>query len=177
MWDDLRLNQANLIKFVMVDATYTEVAGLGNTFTYVISKNTAAPVPGIGVKTETGLGGYTILLPATECDTVGSIIIHVSGVGCIQQNLVYNIQQATPNCIDFTYTVTDIVTGLPIQGVEIDISTDIAGANIIWCGNTDAFGVARDSNGDLPCLDAGTVYFWRHKPGYTFVNPDAEVVS
>lgn len=79
--------------------------------------------------------------------------------------------------VDFTYTVTDSGTGLPIQGVHVEISTDLAGVNVVWCGETDTFGVARDDNGQLPRLDPGTYYFWRNKPGYIFVNPDAEVVS
>jgi hypothetical protein len=79
--------------------------------------------------------------------------------------------------IDFTYTVTDVGTGLPIQGVHIEITTDIGGVNVVWCGETDSFGVARDDNGELPRLDPGTWYFWRNKPGYIFTNPDTEVVS
>ena len=79
--------------------------------------------------------------------------------------------------IEFTYTVTDAGTGLPIQGVHIEITTDVAGTNVIWCGETDTFGVARDDNGELPRLDPGTYQFWRNKPGYIFTNPDAEVVS
>jgi len=78
--------------------------------------------------------------------------------------------------IEFTYTVTD-GGGLPIDGVYVEISTDIAGANVIWCGYTDAFGVARDVNGYLPRLDPGTYYFWRQLAGYIFVDPDPEVVS
>ena len=79
--------------------------------------------------------------------------------------------------VEFTYTVTDAGTGLPIAGVHIEITTDVAGTNVIWCGDTDTFGVARDDNGQLPRLDPGTYYFWRNMPGYIFVNPDTEIVS
>jgi hypothetical protein len=79
--------------------------------------------------------------------------------------------------IDFTYTVTDSVTTLPIEGVEVWISTDNPAVNIVWKGDTDAFGVARDVHGELPALDAGTYYFWRQKAGYTFSDPDTEVAS
>ncbi len=79
--------------------------------------------------------------------------------------------------VEFTYTVTDAGTGLPIAGVHIEITTDIAGTNVIWCGDTDTFGVARDDNGELPRLDPGTYYFWRNMPGYIFTNPDTEIVS
>jgi hypothetical protein len=66
---------------------------------------------------------------------------------------------------------------LPIEGVDVWISTDAAGANQVWFGRTDAFGVARSLGGDLPMLDAGTYYFWSQKGGYSFANPDTEVVS
>lgn len=77
---------------------------------------------------------------------------------------------------EFTYTVTDSVTGLPIEGVDVWCTTDIAGLNVGWRGTTDAFGVARDTNNNKPLLDTGTWYFWSQKAGYTFSNPDAEAV-
>lgn len=79
--------------------------------------------------------------------------------------------------IQFTYTVTNSLTLLPLEGVEVWISTDIGGVNIVWKGETDMFGVARDFNGVLPNLDPGTYYFWRKKAGFSFVEPDTEIVS
>lgn len=79
--------------------------------------------------------------------------------------------------VPFTYTVTDSVSLLPIEGVEVWFATDLAGSNIVWKGDTDAFGLARDVNGELPNLDAGTYYVFRQKAGYIFVDPDTEVVS
>ena len=80
--------------------------------------------------------------------------------------------------IAYTYTVTDSITTLPVASVTVTVSTDIAGSNPIWSGITDAFGVARDVNGDLPRLDAGTYYFWKFKVGYVDdQNPDTEIVS
>lgn len=79
--------------------------------------------------------------------------------------------------IEFTYTVTDYNRGLPLEDVAVWISTDILGANIIWVGQTDITGVAKSILNAKPWLDAGTYYFWRQKTGYTFINPDTEVVS
>lgn len=76
--------------------------------------------------------------------------------------------------VEFTYTVT--VAGLPIVGARVEITTDVAGTNVIWCGQTDTFGVARDDDGFLPRLEPGTYQFWTSAPGYTFINPDAETV-
>ena len=78
--------------------------------------------------------------------------------------------------ISYTYTVTNSVTTLPVEGVDVWVSTDLAGTNIIWRGTTDAFGVARDVNNNLPALDAGTYYFWKQKSGFVTTNPDPEVV-
>ncbi len=79
--------------------------------------------------------------------------------------------------IEYTYTVTDVGTGLPIPGVRVAISTDAAELNVVWCGNTDTFGVARDDGGYLPRLDPGVYFFWRSLAGYIFSNPDSEIVS
>lgn len=84
----------------------------------------------------------------------------------------------TPGAIEFTYTVTDSVTGLPIEGVEVWITTDAAGLNIVWNGDTDVFGVARDDAGNLPWLDPGQYFFWKQRAGYApDLVPDIETVS
>jgi len=79
--------------------------------------------------------------------------------------------------VEFTYTVTSAATGLPIEGVEVWITTDAAGANRVWKGDTDVFGVARDVNEDKPWLDVGDYFCWSQKGGYTFSNPDLESVA
>jgi len=73
--------------------------------------------------------------------------------------------------IDFTYTLTNSEDGLPIADADIWVTTDEAGTNVIATGRT-------DQNGQVTFyLDAGTVYVWRQKSGWDFVNPDVEVVS
>ncbi len=171
------LNQQNRITFVMVDSNGAEVAGLGAAFALEISKSGGAFAASAGTKAEIGNGWYTYLATAAEADTVGPVAIRVTGAGCVQQNLEYVVQQRTPNAIAFTYTVTDSATLLPVEGVEVWFTTDVGGANVVWTGVTDAFGVARDANGALPLLDAGTYSVWRQKSGFTAVNPDTEVVS
>lgn len=79
--------------------------------------------------------------------------------------------------IAYTYTVTNSVGGAPIDGVQVWITTDLAGTNVIWSGVTDAFGIARDVTNTLPQLNAGTYYFWRQKAGWVFTDPDTEIVS
>lgn len=177
MFDSWRLNQANRIVFVMIDSNGTEVAGLGSGFTLQISKNGAAFAASAGTKAEIANGWYTYLSTAAEADSVGVVAIRVTGAGAVQQNLEYTVQQRNPNAIAFTYTVTNVSNGNPIEGVEVTITTDSAGNNVIWNGDTDALGVARDDEGRLPYLDPGTYYFFSQKANYSFSNPDTEVVS
>jgi len=169
-------NQQNLITFIMIDAGGNEVSGLGAGLTMTISKNGGAPVPCAGVQAEMSNGWYSYISTAGEADTIGTISIIVTGVGCRQQNLEYVVEHRNFNCISFTYTVTDVALN-PLEDVECCFSIDTAGVHIVWKGYTDIFGVARDSVGNLPCLDAGTYYIRRKKTGYTFVDPDMEVVS
>lgn len=70
----------------------------------------------------------------------------------------------------FVYSVTDDVTGLPIQGVFCTVTTDAIGDAIVAQATTDLFGNVTFY------LDSGTYYIWRVKTGYTFVNPDIEVI-
>lgn len=176
-------NQVNLRKFVLVDAAYAEVTGLGSGFNLEIHKPGGAWVAGTGTKAELGNGWYSYEFPAAECDTVGPLAVRAWDVGTIQQNLEYIVRQPTAGCIEFTYTLTVPPEGVgdPIADARVSISTNNggseAGSNIVWIGYTDAFGVARDSDNNLPCLDPGTYYFWRQKTGYTFSDPDTEVVS
>jgi len=170
------LNQQNQVTFVLVDSTGTEVAGLGTGFTLEVSKAGGVFAGSAGTKAEISDGWYSYLTTAGEADTIGPVSIRVIHASIIQQNLEYVVQQRTSNVIAFTYTVTVTGLGTPIEGANVWITTDIAGLNTVWTGITDSFGVAR-SGGLLPFLDAGTYYFWTQKTGYSFTNPDTEVVS
>jgi len=178
MTTEWKLNQANRVTFVMVDATNTEVAGIGDGNLAVnISKAGGAFAGGAGTDTEIGNGWYTYLATAGEADAVGPVSLRVTGAGAVQQNLEYIVQQRNPGAIAFTYIVTNSVGGAPIEGVQVWITTDIAGSNVIWNGESDAAGVARDDNGVLPFLDAGVYQFWSQKSSFIFSNPDQETVS
>lgn len=76
----------------------------------------------------------------------------------------------------FDYIVTNHNTGAPIEGAEIWITSDLAGAYTIWYGWSDSFGYARDVNGNKPFLAPGTYYVWVRLNGYiTDAWPDTEV--
>ncbi len=68
------------------------------------------------------------------------------------------------------YPVTDITTGLPLDGVTVRVSTDFAGLNMIAEAVSNVAGIATFY------LNPGTYYFWSVKSGYVFSNPDTEIV-
>ncbi len=69
-----------------------------------------------------------------------------------------------------TYILTSTVDGSPIADAYVYVTTDLAGNNLIASGRTDAFGTIKF------LLDPGAYYVWRAKSGWTFINPDLEVV-
>jgi len=87
----INLYQPQLISFVMVNSSGVEVTGLGSGFTVEISKNGADLIAGTGVKHEIGSGWYSYQLTAAETDTQGPLAIAISGIGTIQQNLIYQV--------------------------------------------------------------------------------------
>ena len=169
-------SQQNLITFVLVDVAGNEVLGLAGTFTLEISKAGGAFVPGAGAKAEIGSGWYKYLSTAAEASLIGPVSIKITNAAIKQQNLEYLVESRVINAVEFTYTVTNIIDGLPIEGVQCYFSTDLAGANVVWSGITDAFGVARDIDDNLPLLDPGTYFIHLEKAGFVF-SVDTEVVS
>lgn len=135
--------------------------------------------------------------PASEIDHVGAYIkIYTSAnldtynyfaaaeyVGAIALDSDWALGSISLNdvpigtAIEFTYTMTSTSDGEPLEGVRVVITTDSAGDNPVWAGVTDTFGVARDSNGNKPRLDAGTYFFFRSKPGWIFQDPDTESIG
>lgn len=78
---------------------------------------------------------------------------------------------AGAGAIPWTYTVTESVSQLPLDGVRVAVTTDDTGLNAVASGVT-------DQNGQVTFyLDAGTIYLWCKKDGYNFTNPDIEVVA
>ena len=129
------------------------------------------------------VGGYIRIYGAADLDAN-----HYSARGTYTGAVALDVDDvmgATECCdipigsaVEFTYTVYESggPPNIPIDGVTVDIATDLAGTNIIWRGETDTFGVARDDFGRLPRLDLGTYYIFRQHAGFQFQNPDTEVV-
>jgi hypothetical protein len=71
----------------------------------------------------------------------------------------------------WTYTLTNSVDGLPISDAHVWATSDIGGLSLVASGTTNASGQVTF------WLDSGSTYYiWRAKDGWTFGNPDTEVV-
>jgi hypothetical protein len=122
----------------------------------------------------------------TDPVSVGSIAANAVDANALATDAVTEIVNALlavgagglfpAGAIVFTYTVTAL--GIPVEAVDIWISTDLLATNIIWRGMTDQFGVALDVLNNKPSLDPGTYYIWAQKYGFTPNSfPDIEIVS
>lgn len=130
---------------------------------------------------EIGKGYYAYNYDATTPETYDYIPL-VEYVGSEQVNTrmyhgdaldvrVHSRSTLGPGAIEWTYTLTEQGTGNPIPDANVWISTDLAGSHIIASGMTDQNGQTKF------WLDAGVVYVWRQKSGWSFDNPDQETVS
>ncbi len=78
--------------------------------------------------------------------------------------------------VSYTLTLAPEGSGTPIANAEVHISTDPAGLNVIAAGTTNVLGELVINGQTVFWLPAGTFYYWRSKAGYSFTNPDTEVV-
>ena len=170
------LGQQNRVSFVMVDSAGAELTGL--TLAVEVSKDGGAFVAGGGSWGEIGSGWYWYLSTAGESDTLGPMAIRITAATAIQQNLEYAVYGRQSSAAERDYLVTNSVTLLPEQSVEVTVSIDAGKTLIMWAGMTRADGYAVDANGFKPFLQAGTYYFWKYKPGVVADNiPDVEVFT
>lgn len=172
-----RKSQPNTICFVLVDENDDEVTGLGSAFSLKIRRVGGSFQNGAGTKSEIGLGWYQYVSTPAEASISGPVAIVITGSGIDQQNLEYVVEDRVVTAINFTYTLTLSDNTTPIPGADITFSISSDPADTVWSGVTDAFGVARDLNGNLPRLSPGSYYVFTYKPGYIFENPDLEAVS
>jgi len=138
------------------------------------------------------LEGHGQLILNANCDPSNSPVIairghftitdnvsggFVAGGGTLSDNARFAVDQlpgtSGVGAITWTYTVTSSVPpNNPIADVDVWVTSDIGGTNVIASGRTDANGVVTFF------LDAGTVYVWKQKSGKNDdQGPDTEVVS
>jgi len=104
------------------------------------------------------------------------VVITITVAGCYNffqmLSLSANIIDLGAGAISWTYTLTDSVTGGPIDGAEVWVTSDSAGLYVLASGITDSAGQITFM------LDAGDYYIWAKKSGYNMdALPDLETVS
>jgi hypothetical protein len=97
--------------------------------------------------------GGTGLSPSDISDIASAIIAGLAGGGAQQ-------------CVFEVYD-----NGNALDGVDVWITTDILGTDIVARGYTNALGKVTFY------LDPGTYYVWKSLSGYTFVNPESKTVT
>lgn len=121
-------------------------------------------------------GLYRLDLPDDVCLTgVNFAIASMGFTGVLDQDALILLRTpdntAGAGSIAWTITVTDNVA-TPLDGAEVWVSTDIAGANVVaGTLHTNSFGLVTFM------LDAGTYYLWVQHSGYNATNPTAFTVS
>ena len=100
---------------------------------------------------------------------VDSLIEYSNGERFSEKALEVTETMGTGN-IKKTYTVKDS-NGNPMDGVDVWVTTDLTGINIVASSVTDVHGQVYF------WLSAGTYYVFSQKAGYNFDNPDTEVVA
>jgi hypothetical protein len=135
--------------------------------------------------------------PTAEMDNVGVYIRIYTGADVDQYNYLLSAHYTGLTSLDQAWVNGGIGAGLiplgtavekeykvyrpdgitPIEGVKVEVHRNAAGTDVYWVGWTNALGEARDLYGLYPRLDPGTWYFFRKREGYTFTNPDVEIVS
>lgn len=128
------------------------------------------------------VGAYVAIYAGADLDSYNyHAAAEYTGVEVLDMNWVTGAAGVNEiplgTAVAWTYRVTNSVSGLPIEGVRVQVSTDAAGTNVIRTGYTNADGYAKDVYGNDFRLDPGTYYFWCLKSGIDFNNPDTEVVN
>lgn len=121
----------------------------------------------------TGMEDGVLIEGELPIDDTLTVTLQSSVTEGVSRNIPYEIwwEGTGAGAIEFTYTLTDSVSGDPIAGAEVWVSTTANGSAVIASGITDASGQL------VLWLDAGTYFFFRRHNDFSFVNPDSEVVS
>lgn len=140
--------------------------------TVSVTGDGGAQTPGTGTIEHEGNGYYSY--KPTQAETnFAHAAFQFLGVGAVPTSTQVYTELATAGAgaITWIYTLTNSVDASPIADADVWVTSDIAGTNILASGRT-------DQNGNVTFfLDAGTVFVWRQRSGFDFVNPDQELVA
>jgi hypothetical protein len=160
-------NSSNTANFQLVDSSNDPVTGLGTSFMFdMMFPGTSVFTDGTGTKSEIDRGWYRYVSPPSESATLGELAVTASGAGTTQQNLTYQIGDATAGFGSIQHTINVQVDATNIDGAEVWITSDIAGAKLV------AGTLTTNSQGNVNFwLDSGTYYVWVQAAGQNFTNP------
>lgn len=162
IYDTSRYGEDQAVASVSAGVTVSDKTGFALTAAYDAAKTAAsqASVDALPTMIEAAIAA----IPSAP--TVGQIDTQLSathGAGA------WGAGTLGAGAISTTVTVT--VSGLPRDGVEVWLTTDSAGLNVVASGISDAMGHITFM------LDAGTYYAWKQLSGINFTNPETLVVS
>jgi uncharacterized phiE125 gp8 family phage protein len=133
----------------------------------------AAADSGASSVARTGSDADTLETLSDQMDTLAlDHVTIVSGIGAVAADVTTLLGYASGSgTIAISVSVTDVVTGFPLDAVQVTVSTDPARANLVAFDTTDTLGSA------IVYLDPGTYYFWPWRSGYAFTSPTTVVVA
>ena len=183
------------------DTLYATIRDASNQYWDVVasefeSLDTSAWSDYVVSMTETPAGGYTYIADFPGISSAGKYTVDIfeqSDAAPVLSDTLYAVAEVEWNgsneitlqaVADNVSDVTVIGSGAlsttitvddgtnPLDGVEVWITTDEAGSNVI------AGSLTTDANGQVTfMLDAGTYYVWQQLAGYDFTNPQTITVS
>ena len=129
---------------------------------------------------QVNVGVYTLVYSGADLDKYNYFATaHYTGLTVLDQDWigggvgVETVPLGT--AIEWPYQV-QTAGAVPIEGVNVWFY-DENSTYIVWAGVTDSNGYARDVFNFHPRLDPGTYKVYRQRAGYSFSDPDTEVVS
>ncbi len=171
------INNVNLATIADISAlTATEIAYL-NAAISSRSNHAAADVWTVVTRALTDKLGFSLSTAGIDAiadqiwDEIQSGHVDAGSFGEYLDAKVSDIDVIGPGALSCTWTQRD-GSGNPMDNVQVWITTDEGGANVI------AGTRLTDSSGEVTfMLDAGTYYVWREKGGFDFTNPQSWTVS
>lgn len=145
----------------------TKAAGTPTSISPTVTELSSSNAPGL----------YKLALTSGMMDTLGEFQLHVTGSGADPTDIVWQVctslpgEPTTSGSGSVSTTITITVLGNPQDGVDVWVTTDANGDDIVASGITDAFGEVTF------LLDPGTYYAWKQLSGYDFTNPETLTVT
>lgn len=162
-------DEPNLITFIIDDDSGVEVPGLGTAWSIEISIAGGSFNAASGTKGEIGYGWYSYITTAGEVSSAvtGSRVFRITHALARQQNLEYTVEPRVTGAVEVDYTVEDSLTSLGLAGVRVWLTASAGNSTSpLWLGYTNFAGLLKDPQGNPPRLPVGTLYVWKHHPGY-----------